>query len=83
MVSQLLANADQDAGREGNLELPGCFQCRQATSGNLVWCKSVGLEIRSERLDHHPLARTDSAKGQQVVFADSSGIGVGEQSGLV
>jgi hypothetical protein len=77
------ADPDEDARGEGDRELAGRVQRREAPLRILVWSASVGGQVGVERLDHHSLARGHGPKPPQVVAAEGSGVDVGQQAGLL
>ena len=81
--SARLADADEDAGGEGDRQRSGGLQGGQPPLGVLVGSAPVAVEVGLERLDHHPLRRRHRPQGGQLVGEEGSGIGVGQQAGLV
>ncbi|CAB4590844.1 unannotated protein [freshwater metagenome] len=73
----------QDSGGERNAQLAGVLQRRQASHRVLVGRSAVAGQIVAQRLDHHPLTGRHRAQRRQIVAAQRSGVGVGEQAGLV
>ena len=82
-VLAALADADQDPGRERDGQLAGGLQRRQPTLGGLVGRVAMAVEVRVERLQHHPLAGRDGAQLGQLAGVEGTGVGVGEQAGLL
>ncbi len=78
-----LADADEDAGGERDGQLAGCLERGQAALGGLVGRAPVGLEVRVERLDHHPLRGSHRPQGGELVGVEGAGVGVGQQTDLV
>ena len=78
-----LADADQDAGGERDAQLTRGLQRGQPAPGCLVRGTPVAAQARVERLDHHPLRRRHGAQQGQLVGREGTGVGVGEQAGLV
>ncbi len=81
-VDLVLADADQDAGGEGDRELARRLEGGQPTLGRLVRRAAVGGQVGAQRLDHHPLGRRDRAQAGQLLAGDRAGVHVGEQAGL-
>ena len=82
-VSSRLADADEDAGGERDGEPSGRFECRQPSLGRLVGRTAMAVEVVAQRLEHHPLARADSAQPFELRLVQRAGICMGEQPGLV
>ncbi len=78
-----LAQPHQDSGGERNAQLAGVFQRRQTSRRVLVGGATVTGQIVAQRLDHHSLTGRHRAQRRQIVAAQRSGVGVGEQAGLV
>ncbi len=78
-----LADTDEDAGGERNRERPGRVQGGQTSLGLLVRCAPVAVQVGLQRLDHHALRRRHRPQGGELVGEEGSGVGMGQQSGLV
>ncbi len=81
-VSPRLADADEEAGREGDLEPAGRLQGGEAPFRRLVGRGAVAVEVRCEGLEHHALADGHLAESRQLVFEQGACIGVREEPGL-
>jgi hypothetical protein len=77
------ADADQDPRREWDGQLSGGLQGGQATLGLLVRRAAMGIKPDGQRLDHHPLAGCDRPEPGQLIRVERTGVGVGEQPGLL
>ena len=62
---------------------PGLAQGGQPAGRRLVRRPPVALQIGVERLEHHPLAGRDRPQPAQLVGAEGTGVGVGEEPGLI
>ncbi len=78
-----LTDPDQDPCRERDGQLACGLERGQPTCRHLVGRTAVAVEIRVERLQHHPLRRGDGAQRRELLRMERSGVGVGEQPGLV
>ena len=78
-----LPDAHQQSGGEGDAGRSGELEGGQPSGRDLVRGPAVGEQIRVHRLDHHPLAGRDRAEAEQIGEIESSGVGVGEQPGLL
>ena len=54
-IEAVLADADEDPGRERDRELARGFEGGEPPFGGLVRRAAVAVEIGPQRLDHHPL----------------------------
>ena len=77
------AQAHQDSGGERNAQFAGVLERRQASCRILVGSATVARQIVAQRLDHHSLTGRHRAQRRQIIAAQRSGVGVGEQTGLV
>jgi len=75
-IRAVLPDADQDAGGEGDGELPGCLEGGEAAGGDLVGGPAVGREVLDEGLEHHALAGRHRAELRQLVGVERPGVGV-------
>ena len=78
-----LADADQDAGGEGDGQPARGLQRRQAALGGLVRRPAVGGQVGAQRLEHHPLAGRHRPQPLELVVVERAGVGVGQQPGLL
>ena len=78
-----LADSHENARGERDGELPGGFQCGQASFGGLVGSPTVTVQIGYEGFKHHSLRRRDGAQRCQFLAGQCSRIGVGEEPSLV
>ena len=83
LVGPGVADADEDAGGEGDGQLAGEVQGGQAPRRHLVGRAPVGVEVLGQRLDHHALAGRHRAQRGQLAGVERAGVGVGEQAGLL
>ncbi len=81
--ARVVADADEDAGGEGDGQLAGGLQGGQPAGGLLVGRPPVGVEALGQRLEHHPLAGRHRAQRGQLAGIERAGVGVGEQAGLL
>ena len=78
-----LADADEDAGGEGDGE-PTCGVERgQATGRGLVGRAAMTVERGVERLEHHALRRAHGPQCRQLVVRERAGVGVRQEPGLL
>jgi hypothetical protein len=56
LAGSVVADADQDPGGEGDLQLAGRLEGGQPAGRLFVGCAAVGVEIIGQRLEHHALA---------------------------
>ena len=82
-VDAVVADADEDPGRERDLQFAGGLERGEAAGGHLVGCRLVALEVVAHALDHHPLARGHGSEPGEFVEREGPAVGVGEQPGLV
>ncbi len=82
-VGACLADADQQAGGEGDPGLPGGFEGAEPPGRGLVGRGAVGGQVRVERLDHHPLAGRDLAQPGQGLAVEGACVGMGQEAGLL
>ena len=82
-----LADPDQDPRGEGDTQLAGATDHRQARRRALVGGVLVGAaraaEPLGDRLEHHPLAGRDLAQLRELAAAEDAGVGVGQEAGLL
>ena len=71
-VGAVLADADEDPGRERDGELAGGLERGEPALGRLVGRAAVAVEVGIERLDHHPLRRADTARRRASSSANSA-----------
>ena len=83
LVGPRVADADEDAGREGDGQLAGELQGGQAPRRHLVGRAPVGVEVLGQGLEHHALAGRHRAQRGQLAGIERTGVGVGEQAGLL
>ena len=79
----VVADPDQDPRGEGDGQLAGRLEGGQAPGRVLVGCTAVGGQPAGQRFDHHPLTGRHLTKDRQLVARQRSGVGVGEQAGLL
>ena len=83
LAGPVVADADQDPRREGDGQLTGGLERGQPAGRLLVGGAPVGREALGQGLEHHPLAGRDRAQRGQLVGEERTGIGVGEEAGLL
>ena len=76
----VVADADQDAGGEGDGQLARRLQRGQPARRLLVGRAAVRRQVVAQRLEHHPLAGRHLAQPGQLVAEERAGVGVGEQA---
>ena len=76
LIGPGVADAHENAGGERDLQLAGSFERRQAALGRLVGRATMGLEVRIDRLDHHPLTRAERPDACELVCRECAGVGV-------
>src|SRR5204863_4778324 len=77
------ADADEDPGGERDRELTGGLERGETALRRLVRRTTVALEVRIQRLEHHPLRRRDRAKRSELVGEESPGVGMRQQARLL
>ena len=82
-IGSVLADSDEDAGRERDGELPRRVERGEPSLGGLVRGPSVSGEVGSQRLDHHALARSHPAQLREVIAPECASVRVRQESGLV
>ena len=82
-VGPVLADADQDSRRVGDLQLAGPLERLESTGRHLVGSAAVGIEIAAQGLEHHSLARGNGAEELEFLGVHRTGVAVGEQARLV
>ena len=70
-------------GGERDAELAGGLEGGQPTGRLLVGRPPMALQVVAQGLDHHPLRRRHRPELRQLVRVQGTGVGVGEQAGLV
>ena len=78
-----LADAHQQPGGERHGQLARPLQGGEPPGRDLVGRRAVGGQVGVGRLDHHPLAGRHRPQPGQVVAVERTGVGVGEQAGLL
>ncbi len=81
-VGPRLADADEDAGGEGDARPSRGFEGFQPARRRLVGRTPVAREVVAQGLHHHPLARRNVGQHGQLFLAQCPGVGVGQQPGL-
>jgi hypothetical protein len=82
-ILAVLADADEDARGERDLQFAGPLESVEATLGHLVGCTAVAGEIVTQGFDHHSLRRGDGPQKREFVLVERTGVGVGEKTGFV
>ena len=79
----VVADADQDPRGEGDTELTGSIERGESPRRLLVGCAVMSVEVLGQRLDHHSLAGRDRPQRGQLLGEEGSGVGMGEEAGLL
>ena len=82
-IGERLADAHEDPSGVGDGQLAGCFERGEPPSRFLVGRSPVAVEVRVQRLQHHPLAGRHLAQRRQFARGHGARVGMGEQPGLV
>ncbi len=77
LACPVVADADEDAGGEGDGQLTRGLERGQPTRGLLVGRTAVRGQSLGQGLEHHPLAGRDLAQARQLVREERSRVGVG------
>ena len=83
LIGPRVADADEDAGGEGDGQLAGEVQGGQAAGRLLVGRPAVRTKALGQRLEHHALAGCDGPQGGELGGVERPGVGVGKQAGLL
>ena len=79
-----LADADEEAAREGDAELPGPLRHGDPNGRALVWRPVVHLpwlaESLAHRLEHEAHGGVDGADEAELIFAQDARVGVGDEA---
>jgi len=78
-IPPVLADSNQNSGREGHVQFAGVFQGPQPLAGHLAPRTGVGPNFRG-RLEHHAHAGVDVRDGRQLLAGLIARIGVREES---
>ena len=79
-VLGVLADADQDAAGEGDLELAGVADRLQAQLRILGWRGGVGEEVGAQRLEHQPLGGRHLAQAGKVSAREGAEVCVRQEA---
>ncbi|CAB4744361.1 unannotated protein [freshwater metagenome] len=82
-IGARLADAHEDAGGERDAQDARLVERVEAALRILVGCPTMALEVGVERLDHHPLRRSNLSQQRELVVIQRTGIRVGQEAGLL
>jgi len=82
-VGLALADADEDAGGEGDLQPPGRLEGGQPPLGRLVGRPPGRGQVGAQRLEHHSLRRRHLAQPRERRLVERARVGVRQQAGLL